>query len=118
MLQSSKVLKFLMIHLKDYVRLPASVVYMQNLLYEFSFTATESSRDATVLLGSLTFCAEPRTGCKLGHIHNFDSKLLTRLSVDASPDHAERTPEQQKVKRGGKEERKAFSAHFILHEHI
>ena len=39
-----------------------------------------------------TFCAEPRAGGELGNIHDLDSKLLSRVSVDASPDHAEGTP--------------------------
>lgn len=41
---------------------------------------------------SLTLCAESRTGGELGHIYDFDSKLLPRLPVDASSHHAERTP--------------------------
>lgn len=42
-----------------------------------------------------TFCAESRTGSELGNIHNFDSKLLPCLSVDASPHNTEGTPEKQ-----------------------
>lgn len=49
---------------------------------------------------SLTLCAETRAGGELGHIHDFDSKLLPRLSVDASPHHTEGTPEEHMEKKG------------------
>lgn len=51
------------------------------------------------MISSLTLCAEARAGGELGHIHNFDSELLPRLSVDASPHNAEGTPEKTNRKR-------------------
>ena len=50
---------------------------------------------ASVCVCVCTFCAEPRAGGELGNIHDLDSKLLSRVPVDASPDHAEGTPAEQ-----------------------
>jgi len=48
----------------------------------------------------LTRCAQSRTRCELGHINDFDSKLLIGLPVYASPHNGERSSENVFEKEG------------------